>query len=54
MDQDTLSETESFVVWTSDENGELAFHIELGGVSLHLTSEEWDEFVVLITGAVKE
>lgn len=46
-DNNTLAETESFIVWTDDQ-GEAAYHIELGGISLHMTSEEWDEFVTLI------
>ena len=53
MDQESLSETENFIVWTSDEEGETGYHIELGGVSLHLTAEEWDELVVLIKSADK-
>ena len=50
-DNNTLAETESFIVWTTDDQGEAAFHIELGGVSLHMTSEEWNEFVTLIKAA---
>lgn len=53
-DQDTLAETENFVAWKSNDGGEVAFHIELGGVSLHLTSEEWNEFVVLITSSIQD
>ena len=50
-DNNTLAETESFIVWTTEDQGEAAFHIELGGVSLHMTSEEWNEFVTLIKAA---
>ncbi len=46
-----LSESEHFAVWRSDEGDEgVIYHIELGGITLHLTSEEWDELVVLIKG----
>lgn len=50
-DQSTLAVTESFIVWTSEVDGDAAFHIELGGITLHLTSEEWEELVVLIKSA---
>ena len=46
-----LSETENFAIWQSDERGELLYHIELGGITLHLISEEWEELVLLIKGA---
>ena len=45
-----LAETESYFVWRSDEGGEYVYHLELGGVSLHMTSEEWDELVELMKG----
>ena len=52
MDENnTLAETESFLVWTTSDDGEFAYHIELGGVSLHLNSEEWNELVTLIKAA---
>lgn len=47
-DDRIIAETESYFVWQSDEEGELVFHLELGGVSLHMTSEEWDELVELM------
>lgn len=47
-DSSIIAETESYFVWQSDEDGELVFHLELGGVSLHMTSEEWDELVELM------
>jgi hypothetical protein len=43
-----IAETESYFVWRSDEDGEFVYHLELGGVSLHMTSEEWDELVDLM------
>ncbi|MFW5941319.1 MAG: hypothetical protein ACOCXI_05940 [Chloroflexota bacterium] len=45
---DIIAETESYFVWRSDEDGEYVYHLELGGVSLHMTSEEWQELVELM------
>lgn len=47
-DDNIIAETDSYFVWSSEEGGELVFHLELGGVSLHMTSEEWDELVELM------
>lgn len=53
MEMEPIAETENFtVVKTIDENGAV-YHIELGGVSLHLMPEEWEEFVVLVKSADK-
>lgn len=43
-----IAETDSYFVWSSEDEGDLVFHLELGGVSLHMTSEEWDELVELM------
>jgi hypothetical protein len=43
-----IAETDSYFVWRSEEEGEFVFHLELGGVTLHMTSEEWDELVDLM------
>ena len=48
---DTLSETENYIVWCSDEDEGMLYHVELGGVTLHLTTEEWDELVTLVKAA---
>lgn len=45
-----LAETDSYFVWRTDEEGEYVYHLELGGVSLHMTSEEWNELVELMKG----
>ncbi len=46
-----LSETENFSLFrTRDEDG-VIYHIEMGGITLHLMAEEWEEFVVLIKEA---
>lgn len=50
QDGDIIAETESYFVWRSDEEGEFVYHLELGGVSLHMTSEEWEELVELMKG----
>lgn len=46
-EEDIIAETENFIVWRSEEDGELTYHIELGGLTLHIDSEEWDELVTL-------
>jgi len=48
LDADLVAETENYMVWTSEVEGEVMFHLELGGISLHLTDEEWDELVTLM------
>jgi hypothetical protein len=49
---DVIAETDNYFVWRSeDENGDQVYHVELGGVSLHLVSEEWDELILLIKSA---
>ncbi len=51
---DTLSETENYAAWLSTEpDGEVVFHVELGPVTLHFFREEWDEVVTLIEAASK-
>jgi len=49
FEPDIVAQTENFGVWRSEDDDEgLLFHIELGGITLHMTSEEWDEFILLI------
>lgn len=48
LNADMLGETENYMVWTSESDDETLYHVELGGISLHLTKEDWDEFVTLI------
>ena len=50
-DDDTLYETESYIVWRSEEDEGTLYHLELGGVTLHLAAEEWEELVLLVKGA---
>ena len=51
---DTIAETENYIAWLSDEpDGEIAYHIELGTVTLHFFREEWDELLDLMQLAFK-
>lgn len=51
VEMEILAETETFsVLRTEDEDGAV-YHVELGGVSLHLDPDEWNELVVLIKSA---
>lgn len=53
VELDVIAESENFAVWRSEEEEGYVYHVELGGITLHLSSEEWDEFVVLIKSATK-
>ena len=46
-----LSETENLLIWRSKEDQGYLYHLELGHLSLHFMSEEWEEFLELILGA---
>jgi hypothetical protein len=46
-----ISETENLLVWRSKEELGYLYHLELGHISLHLMSEEWEELFELIMGA---
>lgn len=51
VEMDIMAESENFAVWRSKEDDGFLYHVELGGITLHLASEEWDEFVLLIKDA---
>ncbi len=52
LENELIAETDSFVVWRSlDEQDGYYYHIALGALTLHLTSEEWNELVLLIKSA---
>ena len=52
LDDNIISETESFAVWRSKDDAEgYYYHVALGGITLHLTAEEWNELVLLIKSA---
>ncbi len=48
LDANLLAETENYMVWTSEAEDELLYHLELGSATLHLLSDEWDELLTLI------
>lgn len=49
VELDLISETENFAVWRSEEEEEgFIYHLELGAITLHLTSEEWEELTLLL------
>ena len=48
IDATMIAETENFMVWFSKGEGEKLYHLELGGATLHLMSDEWDEFLTLM------
>lgn len=51
---ETLAETENYAAWKSTEpDGELVYHVEIGSVTLHFFQEEWDEMVALISAAAE-
>jgi hypothetical protein len=51
LEPELLAETENYAVWRNDEDDDMIYHLELGGLTLHFTSEEWDELVSLIRSA---
>jgi hypothetical protein len=49
-----LAETENYVVWVAQEpDGEQTYHLELGNVTVHFFSEEWDEFLSLMKTVIR-
>jgi hypothetical protein len=47
---EVIAETESYSVWVSQEpDGEVTYHVEVGGVTIHFFDEEWNEFLQLIS-----
>jgi hypothetical protein len=47
----TLAETPNYIAWSAKEpDGETTYHLELGNVTLHFFSEEWQEFIELAAG----
>jgi hypothetical protein len=54
VDVETLAETENYMAWMSSEpDGELVYHLELGAVTLHFFTEEWREVLQLVENARK-
>ena len=51
---ETLAETANYAAWVSEEpDGETAYHVELGAVTLHYFQEEWAELMQLMQEARK-
>ncbi len=49
---ETLAETPHYVAWKAEEpDGEVSYHVELGPVTAHFFTEEWQEFVDLMREA---
>ena len=51
MEVDMVAETENFAVWRSPDDEGFIYHIELGSITLHLASDEWEEFLELMGDA---
>jgi hypothetical protein len=45
---ETLSETENYAIWVSEDEGEVMFHLEVGMTTINFLEEDWDEFLQLI------
>ncbi len=52
---EVIAETENYSVWVSEEpDGEVTYHVEVGGVTVHFFDEEWNEFVKLMQAVPKD
>jgi hypothetical protein len=51
LEVDMVAETENFAVWRSPDDEGFIFHVELGSITLHLASDEWEEFLELMSDA---
>ena len=46
---EVLCEQEEFSVWRAeDPDGEMTYHLELGPITVHFLSDEWDRFVSMM------
>ncbi len=51
---ETIAETPNYTVWTADEpDDERTYHLELGPVTAHFFTEEWQEFIDMIRAAAQ-
>jgi hypothetical protein len=48
LEVDMVTETENFAVWRSPDDEGFIYHIELGSITLHLASDEWEELLELL------
>ena len=52
---EVIAETENYSVWLSQEpDGEVTYHVEVGGVTIHFFDEEWKEFLQLIRAVPRD
>jgi hypothetical protein len=51
FEADIIAETENFAIWRSQESDGFIYHVEMGGITIHLAPEEWDELVTLVKSA---
>ena len=47
FEPEIITESENFAVWRSEDETGFVFHLELGGITLHIKPEEWEEMVIL-------
>ncbi|MCP5096701.1 MAG: hypothetical protein GY943_14205 [Chloroflexi bacterium] len=48
FEPDVIAETENFAVWRGEEEDEgYVYHLELGGITLHIKADEWEEVITL-------
>lgn len=51
---ETMAETENYTIWSAAElDGETTYHLELGPVTVHFFTEEWNEFLEMIREAAQ-
>ena len=53
LQNEDVAETENFSVWKSKDEEGVLYHLELGGITLHLDADDWHELVTLIKAADK-
>ncbi len=51
LEIDMVAETENFAVWRSPDDDGFVYHVELGSITLHLASDEWEELLELMSDA---
>ena len=47
FEPETIAETENFAIWRSQEDEGYVYHLELGGITIHINAEEWHEVLTL-------
>ena len=51
VESEVLAETEHFLIFRTDDGEEMMYHVELGPMTLHFMSDEWDELLTLFKEA---